>query len=90
MLENGDTSFLKKPSKVVNLSRFIQDNKRSLKLDFKIDAVSLVNARANIANDDHLDAEMKRNLAALIDSVQDQTQYISNADRREISIKDYL
>jgi hypothetical protein len=60
---------LKKPNKVIDLSRFIQDNKRSLKLDFKIDAVSLVSARANIANDDNLDAEMKRNLAALIDSV---------------------
>lgn len=33
---------------------------------------------------------MKRNLAALIDSVQDQTQNISNADRKEISVKDYL
>lgn len=60
---------MKKPNKVIDLSRFIQDNKRSLKLDFKIDAVSLVSARANIANDDNLDAEMKRNLAALIDSV---------------------
>ncbi len=64
---------MKKPNKVIDLSRFIQDNKRSLELDFAIDAVSLVSARANIANDDNLDAEMKKNLAALIDSVRDQT-----------------
>jgi len=42
---------LKKLNRAVDVSRFVQDNKRSLKLDFKIDAVSLVHARANIAND---------------------------------------
>lgn len=52
--------------------------------------VSLSQLESMIESDEKIKSANKKHFGILIDYIKDQTKYISNADRKNISVGDYL
>lgn len=59
-------------------------------LDASVDVVSLHNLKQQVQQDTRLNKNQKQSMKVIIDYICDQTKYISNAERKNLSVKDYL
>jgi len=90
-VENDKYDFLKEPHSVINVAKAIKGIKpRADQLDSAVDVVSLHNLKKEISQDTRLSDKEKKNLNTVVSYICDQTKYISNKERQNLSVKDYL
>jgi len=69
----------------------IKEAKKSItRLDSKIDVVSLMNLKQQIVKDVLLKKSDRKNLGIILDYVMEQTKYMFNEDRKNLTVKDYI
>lgn len=89
-LAAGSREFMERPYSVMDVHRFVKENRDSLNMDTPIDAVSLVQAVHNINHDRSLSKQEKATLKGFIDQVQQVAIHVANEDRKSIQLKDFI
>lgn len=75
----------------MNVQKVLKIAKRKLvELDSAVDVLSLHQLKTQIQLSGSLETQDKLNLANIVDYVMDQTKYLSNEERKGLSVKDYL
>ena len=90
-VKQNDFSFLKDPSQVVDMQKAVQAARGSLsQWDSAIDVVSLHQLKETLQDDASLSTQDRQNLKTVINYVSDQAKYMSNADRKELKLSDFM
>ena len=90
-VKQNDFSFLKDPYQVVDMQKAVQAARGSLsQWDSAIDVVSLHQLKETLQDDASLSTQGRQNLKTVINYVSDQAKYMSNADRKELKLSDFM
>ena len=90
-VEKDEYDFLSKPHSVINVPKAVRSAKQHLdSFDSSVDVVSLHQLKQSIKHDSRLKHTEKNNLRMVVDYICDQTKYISNDERKNLSVRDYL
>ena len=92
MLKNKEQDLINNPSLVIDVPRLLKSHKKglSISLDHSVDVISLNQLEQQILHDTSLDTQTKQNLKSVISYVDNQAKYMSNAERKNLTISQYL